>query len=111
MLKSKLRQKTPPEDHNKTRHGLPEQRKRIDKRLPSKNNTRAMGLKDSVREPGIWTELKMTGTAISGTCTKATNSKMTYSGKNMEDQSCGLTGHFRGSTAGKEKPAEEKAET
>ena len=61
-LDSKLRQKIPPEVCDKTRHRLPEQKENtIDKRLPSKrsiDNTRAMGLEDSVRKPGEWTELE-----------------------------------------------------
>ena len=111
MNLDKLRQKITPEICDKTRHRLPEQRKkRIDKRLPSKrgpDDNRAMGLEDNIREPSEWTELKRTGTATSSTWTEATHGKMSHLGMRVGDHSCRLMGYLRSSMTRDSKPSVE----
>ena len=126
---SKLQQKILAEDLNYTntvKYGLSleQGKKKVDKIISSRGrpeDTRVAKLEEEIRKLGKQMELKRTGvnstagrgsaTVSCSTCTRPTHSKVVCPGKKVECYSCGLTGHFRGSTACKRKPAGDKAKT
>ena len=84
-------------------------------------DTRVTELKEEIRKMGKQIELKRTG--VSGTagrdsaivsyntCARPTHGKAICPGEKVKGYSCRLMGYFRGSTACKRKPAEDKAKT
>ena len=80
-----------------------------------------MQLKEKNINPSKSAELRRTGASAmaergstrtsNSTCTRTTHDRETSPGEKVENDSCRLTGHFRGSTADKGKPAGDKAKT
>ena len=103
---------------------LEQGKKKVDEIISSRGrpeDTRVAQLEEEVRKLGRQIELKRTGASSTAgrgsagvscsTCTRPTHSKGICPGKKVECYSCGLTGHFKGSTVCKGKPAGNKTKT
>ena len=108
-----LQQKILSEDTIKFGLSLEQGKKKVDKIISSRGkpeDTRVAQLEEEVRKLKQ-VEVKKTGGAAKSTCstcTRPTHGKGVCLGKKVECYSCGLAGHFKGSTVCKGKPEEKK---